>query len=154
MAIDIVTLALARKYTKDSANALGAVKGASCTIDSIVDTGEANVITFGWTGTDGTHQTSTMTAKHGAGVADLKIDDAGMLICTLTDGTVINAGQIPLGNSNCCDPDACTCISNIVATDEDADSLLYDMGLLDDATVEFPDDGLPYVSDDEYESGK
>lgn len=71
MSIDIITLALARKYTNDTANALGAVKGAPCTIESIVDDGEFNVITFGWTANDGTHQTSTMTVKHGVGADEL-----------------------------------------------------------------------------------
>lgn len=70
--IDIVTLALARKYTNDMANALGAVRGAPCTIESIVDDGEANTITFGWTANDGTHHTSTMTVKHGVGADELQ----------------------------------------------------------------------------------
>ena len=65
MAIDVLTLAIRRKYTQQTANALGAVKGAPCTIESIVDTGDANVVTFGWTGSDGAHQTSTMTIPHG-----------------------------------------------------------------------------------------
>ena len=65
MAIDILTLAMARKYTQATANALGAVRGAPCTIESIVDNGDANVVTFGWTGADGTHQTSTMAIPHG-----------------------------------------------------------------------------------------
>lgn len=130
MAIDIITLALARKYTKDTANALGAVKGAPCTIDSIVDTGDANVVTFGWTGTDGTHQTSTMTVKHGVGVADMKLDDTGMLTCTLSDGTIIDVGEIPVGG-NCCDPDTCTCITDQIATDDDVDPLLTAIGLYD-----------------------
>jgi hypothetical protein len=129
MAIDIITLALARKYTKDTANALGAVRGAPCMIDSIVDTGDANVVTFGWTGLDGTHQTSEMIVRHGAGIADMNIDDTGLLTCTLTDGTVIEVGQLPTGN--CCDPDTCTCITDNMATDDDVDPLLTAIGLYD-----------------------
>ena len=63
--IDVLTLAIARKFTTETVNGLGALKGAACTIDSIVDTGDANVVTVGWTGADGTHQTSVMTIPHG-----------------------------------------------------------------------------------------
>lgn len=63
--IDVLTLAVARKFTTETVNGLGALKGAACTIDSIVDTGDANVVTFGWTGSDGSHQTSVMTIPHG-----------------------------------------------------------------------------------------
>ena len=72
-----------------------------------------------------------MTVKHGVGVADLKIDDTGMLTCTLTDGTIIDVGEIPLGNGACCDPDTCTCITNQMATDDDVDPLLTAIGLFD-----------------------
>lgn len=65
MAVDILTLAMARKFTKDTANALGAVKGAPCMIESIVDTGDANIVTFKWTGMDGAEQTTAMTIPHG-----------------------------------------------------------------------------------------
>ena len=65
MAVDILTLAIAKKFTKETANALGAVKGAPCTIESIVDTGDANVVTFKWTGSDGVEQRSEMTIPHG-----------------------------------------------------------------------------------------
>ena len=148
MAIDIITLALARKYTKDTANAQGAVRGAPCTIDSIVDNGDANVVTFGWTGTDGTHQTSTMTVKHGVGIADLKIDDVGKLTCTLTDGTIIDVGEIPLGDGACCDPDTCTCITSQLATEDDVDPLLTAIGLFDATSAVLIDESSNVLTDE------
>lgn len=135
MAIDIITLALARKYTKDTANALGAVRGAPCMIDSIVDTGDANVVTFGWIGTDGTHQTSALTVHHGTGVADMEINEAGHLICRMTDGTSIDVGQLPVGGSGSCDPEGCTCLTSNTATDDDVDPLLNAIGLHDMTTA-------------------
>lgn len=136
MAIDILTLALARKYTQATANALGAVKGANCTIESVVDTGEANVVTFGWTGADGSKQTTEMTVRHGASVAAMSIDESGTLICTLTDGTQLEVGKIPGGGSGgggTCDPDAC--LEDRLATDDDVDPLLSAIGLHDMTTA-------------------
>lgn len=140
MAIDILTLALARKYTKDTANALGAVKGAACAIESVVDTGDANVVTFGWTGADGIQQTSEMTVKHGNGIADMSIVN-GMLTCTLTDGTVLEVGRLPTatgGTGGTCDPEAC--LEGQLATDDDIDPLLDAIGLYDMTTAYLMDE--------------
>ena len=65
MSIDILTLAMARKYVKETVNGLGAVKGAPCEIIGIEDTGDANVVTFQWTGADGSVQTQEMTIPYG-----------------------------------------------------------------------------------------
>lgn len=71
MGIDIVTLALARKYVNDTANALGAVKGAPCTIKAVEETDSGNIITFGWIGTDGSEQTTQITIRHGTGEVEI-----------------------------------------------------------------------------------
>lgn len=133
--IDVLTLAIARKFTTETVNGLGALKGAACTIDSIIDTGDANVVTFGWIGEDGAHQTSVMTIKHGAGVAGMSIDDNGMLTCTLTDGTTLEVGRLPSGGTGggTCDP--ATCLTDQLATDDDIDPLLTAIGLEDMATA-------------------
>lgn len=68
--MDIVSLTLAKKYTDDTANALGAVKGASATVESITPVDGGNNVVFAWTGTDGKKQTATMF------VADGKVEDA------------------------------------------------------------------------------
>lgn len=147
MAIDIITLALARKYTKDTANALGAVKGADCTISSIVDTGEANVVTFGWTGEDGTQQTAEMEVRHGVGIAGMAIVD-GMLTCTLSDGTVLEVGELPAATdgSGVCDPEAC--LEGQTATDDDVDPLLDAIGLYDMTTAYLLDELENMLTDD------
>lgn len=90
--MDILSYALAKKYTDDTAIGLGAVKGAPCVIQSVEETDEGTVVTFKWTGTDGTEQTATMTAKHGISIAEIDIDkDTGCLVCTMSDGTVITS---------------------------------------------------------------
>lgn len=63
--MDFITLSLAKKYVNDAANALGAVKGANCTIESITPTDGGNNVVFAWTGTDGTKQTQTMFVASG-----------------------------------------------------------------------------------------
>lgn len=65
MAIDIITKALANKYTNDSADALGAVKGAPCTIKSVEQVTGGNKITFEWTSNSGTKQTTSVVVKDG-----------------------------------------------------------------------------------------
>ena len=92
--MDLIAYALAKKYTEDTAIGLGAVKGAPCVIQSIEDTGTENVVTFKWTGTDGTEQTRTMTAKHGVSVTNINIDSNNNLTCTLSDGNIVDCGSV------------------------------------------------------------
>ena len=63
--MDMITLAAARKYVNDTANALGAVKGSPCTIKSITESEEGSTIVFAWTGADGVEQTSSTILPRG-----------------------------------------------------------------------------------------
>ena len=63
--MDLVTYALCKKYVNETASAQGAVKGAPCTIVSTQDMGDSQVIVFGWTGDDGTKQTSSVSIPYG-----------------------------------------------------------------------------------------
>lgn len=63
--MDIVTYALAQSYVKKTADALGAVKGAPCTIKSAVHENGQNIITFEWTGDSGAKETTTITVEDG-----------------------------------------------------------------------------------------
>ena len=65
MAIDFFSLALSKQYTEDTSDALGAVKGAPCTIKSIEESDGGSLITFEWTGTSGKTETSTLFVKDG-----------------------------------------------------------------------------------------
>lgn len=63
--MDIVSLALAKKFTQNTIDPLGNIKGAPCTIKEVVETDENSIITFEWTDTDGNKQTETITVKNG-----------------------------------------------------------------------------------------
>lgn len=96
---------------KNTAIGLGAVKGAPCTIASIVKSGNVNTVTFQWTATTGKVQTSTMKVldgkdgKDGKSISSMAIT-AGELIVNYDDGTSQNLGKLPGGGS--CDPVNCT----------------------------------------------
>jgi len=96
--MDASTYVLCQAYVKASLIGLGALKGASATIKSIVETDEGNVVTFEWTATDGvTKRTSTMLVRNGGegiSVTNATINTSGHLIFTLSNGTTIDAGAI------------------------------------------------------------
>jgi len=56
---------LAQQYVKETADALGAVKGAPCEIEKIEYSDGANTVTFSWEGADGTKHKSTMQIHDG-----------------------------------------------------------------------------------------
>lgn len=93
--MDILSYALSKKFTEDTAIGLGAVKGAPCTISSIQDNGDSTTLTFRWTGTDGTVQSSTMTVKNGISVTSVDLDETtNKLTCTLSDGSIQECGIV------------------------------------------------------------
>ena len=77
MGLDVVSMAIARNYTDKTVEGLGAVKGAPCTIKSITEVDGGQKVTFEWTGTSGTKQTSEMTVKNGVSIPSL--DENGVL---------------------------------------------------------------------------
>lgn len=89
--MDIVTLAAAKAYANNLANALGAVKGAPCTIKSITAVDDGQEIVFQWTGTDGTVQTATMLIPNGAVDEKARSD-----IAALSEGKADKAYMVAL----------------------------------------------------------
>lgn len=63
--MDLITYALAKKYVNDTVDGLGAIKGASCTIESVTETDNSTEIVFLWTGTDETQQRETISIPYG-----------------------------------------------------------------------------------------
>lgn len=97
--IDIVTYALSKKYTDKTIQGLGALKGANCTVKSIIENDDDTTVTFEWTGTGGTKETNVMTVpkgEDGVSVLNAHIDENQNLIVELSDGTEKNAGQLPV----------------------------------------------------------
>lgn len=77
MGLNILTLGSSKTYTDESLLGLGALKGAPCTIKSITEVDGGQKVTFEWTGTSGTKQTSEMTVKNGVSIPSL--DENGVL---------------------------------------------------------------------------
>ena len=95
MGISVVTLALAKKFTKQSLIGMGALKGAPCTIKNIVKGEDSNTVTFEWKGTDDSTQTSTMIVEHGISIKKVEVDEnTNELIVTLSDNTSHSGGTI------------------------------------------------------------
>ena len=55
--------ALSKQYVTDTADSLGSLKGAPCTIKSQTETDDSYIVTFEWTGTSGAKETSQLTIK-------------------------------------------------------------------------------------------
>lgn len=64
--LSIITYLLSKKYTNDTADALGAVKGAPCTVKSVAEIEGGHRVTFEWTSDSGVKQTTTMDVMDGA----------------------------------------------------------------------------------------
>lgn len=97
--MDIVSYILARKYTDQTVDGLGAVKGAPCTVDSVVDITGGKRITLGWESDSGVKQTQSfdiMDGVDGVSVESIAIDAYSHLIVTYSDGTSSDAGLIDI----------------------------------------------------------
>lgn len=108
--------ALLSARIKNTALGLGAVKGAPCTISSIVRSGDTNVVTFQWTGTNGKTQTSTMIVKDGKSAYQSAVDNG--FVGTEQDWLLSLQGSGSGTSSGNCDPTSCPCIryTNIVGS--------------------------------------
>lgn len=80
-------LAIAKSYIKKSLEGVGALKGAPCTIKSITEVDGGQKVTFEWTGTSGTKQTSEMTVKNGVSVTGVSDKGNGVFTLLLSDGS-------------------------------------------------------------------
>ena len=56
---------LSKKYTKQSLDGVGALKGAPCTIKSTTETDEGTIVIFEWTDNNGITQETTILVKNG-----------------------------------------------------------------------------------------
>lgn len=63
--MDMVLMALLKKYVNDSLVGVGALKGAPCTIKSIAEITGGNRITFSWVDDEETERTSTLDVMDG-----------------------------------------------------------------------------------------
>ena len=76
--MDVITLAVAKKFTKDSLKGAGALKGAPCTVKSTSYDADGNsIVVLEWSLTDGTKKTSTVIIKKGIDGKDGKDGEQG-----------------------------------------------------------------------------
>lgn len=62
---DVEIIGMLKSYIRKTLVGMGALKGASCQIKSIVKTGNLNTVTFVWTDTEGTSTEGTMLVYDG-----------------------------------------------------------------------------------------
>lgn len=108
--MDITSYLLSKKYTNDSLDGVGALKGAPCRISKIEPVEGGNKITFAWTSNSGVASTSTLIVKDGAEGVGIKkiekiktVDLVDTYRMTFTDGSTfdyeITNGDSSLGSS-------------------------------------------------------
>ncbi len=84
--MDVLSLALSKKFTEETVAGGGAIKGKNCTIQSIEAVEGGNNVTFQWTLDDGTVKTQTMFVANGAvGPEGPKGADGTMTFADLTE---------------------------------------------------------------------
>lgn len=91
---DIISYTLSKKYTDKTVVGLGAIKGSPCTIEFTEKIAGGTRVTFGWTGTDGTHESQSIDVMDGKGIRSVIVDNRSHLIITYDDGTTYDAGKI------------------------------------------------------------
>lgn len=62
---DVEIIGMLKSYINKTLVGMGALKGASCQIDSIVDSGDRYVITFKWIDSEDVEHTETVTLEDG-----------------------------------------------------------------------------------------
>ena len=86
--MDIVSYILSTTFTKKSLEGMGALKGASCTISSIVNNPDGtHDITFSWKDNSDVTHTSVLTVANGETptIASAEIEGGHKLTFTTTD---------------------------------------------------------------------
>lgn len=91
--------ALSKKYTKDTSESLGSLKGAPCTITEIKTDKDGNsVVTFTWESPSGDTRTSDMTVQKGVdapSIESVEIDKNNHLLIKMNNGEKIDCGVMP-----------------------------------------------------------
>ena len=99
---------LSKKYTEETVEGAGAIKGKNCVIDSITDIAETPTkpagqrVTFKWTLDSGVEQTDTMdvyNGNDGKGISSIYINANDHFIVVYDDGTEEDCGEVVVYSS-------------------------------------------------------
>ena len=132
MAISVETLALAKKYTDKTVEGTGALKGAPCTVKSIVDIPGGTRITLEWEDNSGTKETQSfdvMNGTQGVSISSVEINNSGHVIVHYSDGTQEDAGAIVV------DYNLLNNLPEINGVELKGDKSIEDLGLVTNDTV-------------------
>ena len=66
---------LAKKYVDKTANSLGAVKGAACTVKNTTKVDGKTTVTLGWVGTNGASETTQFVVSDGKSAYQVALDN-------------------------------------------------------------------------------
>ena len=89
--------AIAKKYTNDTVIGLGGIKGKNCIIQSAIKTNGITDVIFQWTDDNEEVQTTSIQVADGQddiAITNVDVNEFNHLICMLSDGTIIDAGEI------------------------------------------------------------
>ena len=89
--------AIAKKYTNDTVIGLGGIKGKNCIIQSAIKTNGITDVIFQWTDDNEEVQTTSIQVADGKDdivITNVDVNEFNHLICMLSDGTIIDAGEI------------------------------------------------------------
>lgn len=107
--ISFATLALAKAYTDESIEGVGAIKGKNCEIQSIEPITGGNRVTFAWYDGSDILKSGTMDVMDGEdgaegdpgkGIKSMAINAQNHLIITYDDDTTQDAGLVPSGGGD------------------------------------------------------
>ena len=107
--MDISTLGAAKSYTDTAINGLSILVGKNCEISNIEVLPNGNKITFTWWDSNNVQQSNDITVLNGeqgiqgiqgVSTTNVEINEENHLIFTLSDSTIIDAGEIINGETN------------------------------------------------------
>lgn len=123
--MDIITYALCKKIAEAAVSGIKnlTVRGT----DLIIETVDGNTVTMTFPtpedGKDG------INGQDGLSIIEVKIDTNNHLICTLSDNSTIDAGELPSGSGNISDLD--------YATNDDIDKMFENLEPLRPEVVDY-----------------
>ena len=100
--MDIVSYILSKKYTDQTADAMGSLKGAPCTVKSVTDITGGKRITLEWEGNSGNKETQSfdiMDGEDGKTITSVEINEQEHFIIYYSDGTSDDAGTIDINSA-------------------------------------------------------
>lgn len=98
--MDMITYALSKRYTSDTAKNLGSLKGAACEVADVAEVNGGTQITLQWTGSDGTIETQSFVVANGVSPTAVVSKEDGKTTITVTDETGTTSATVLDGTTD------------------------------------------------------